>query len=151
MQSHTSHLVRWLAAALILSLACLAQPDRQPGRQPDLRERRGHRRQQRRVVARCLHRPPAALTAASSGQQIWVAAGTYKPTAGTDRTISFALKPGVGVYGGFAGTETALEQRDWRTNVTTLSGDLLGNDSGPASIWNATMADNSFHVVTNNS
>ena len=92
----------------------------------------------------------AALAAATAGQQIWVAAGTYKPTAGTDRAISFALKPGVGVYGGFAGTETALEQRDWRTNVTTLSGDLLGNDSGMVDPDNITMADDSYHVVVNN-
>ena len=91
-----------------------------------------------------------ALAAAAAGQQIWVAAGTYKPTAGTDRAISFALKPGVGVYGGFAGTETVLEQRDWRTNVTTLSGDLLGNDSGMVDPDNITMADNSYHVVVNN-
>ncbi len=37
----------------------------------------------------------AALAAATAGQQIWVAAGTYKPTAGTDRAISFKLKAGV--------------------------------------------------------
>jgi hypothetical protein len=93
----------------------------------------------------------AALAAAAAGQQIWVAAGTYKPTAGNDRAISFALKPGVGVYGGFAGGETALEQRNWRTNVTTLSGDLLSNDSGPIEIifGNRSMEDNSYHVVTN--
>jgi hypothetical protein len=56
--------------------------------------------------------------------QIWVAAGTYKPTSGTDRTISFHMKDGVAIYGGFAGTETLLSQRDWQTNVTTLSGDI---------------------------
>ena len=43
--------------------------------------------------------------------EIWVAAGTYKPTTGTDRTATFPLKNGVSVYGGFAGTETQLGQR----------------------------------------
>ena len=91
----------------------------------------------------------AALAAATAGQQIWVAAGTYKPTAGTDRAISFKLKAGVAIYGGFAGGETALEQRNWRTHGTVLSGDLLGNDEGLADIYgNYTMKDNSYHVVT---
>jgi hypothetical protein len=53
-------------------------------------------------------------------------AGTYKHTATADRTISFALKNGVGVYGGFAGTETMRSQRNPATNVTILSGDREG-------------------------
>lgn len=35
--------------------------------------------------------------------EVWVAADTYKPTTGTDRSISFAVRPSVAVYGGFAG------------------------------------------------
>lgn len=66
----------------------------------------------------------SALTAAGSGDQIWVAAGTYTPTATTDRTKSFALNNGVAVYGGFAGTETQFSQRDWASNITILSGDI---------------------------
>ena len=66
----------------------------------------------------------SALTAAVSGDEIWVAAGVYKPTATADRTISFALKNGVGVYGGFAGTETMRSQRNPNVNVTALSGDI---------------------------
>jgi hypothetical protein len=53
-----------------------------------------------------------AIAAAVAGDEIWVAAGTYKPTTGTDRTASFNLKNNVGIYGGFAGTETTRNQRN---------------------------------------
>ena len=46
-----------------------------------------------------------ALTNAASGNEIWVAAGTHKPTSGADRTATFQLKNGVAIYGGFKGTE----------------------------------------------
>ncbi|MBC8873188.1 MAG: VCBS repeat-containing protein, partial [Planctomycetes bacterium] len=79
-----------------------------------------------------------ALLVADAGDEIWVAEGTYYPTDDTDRTISFNLETGVDIFGGFAGTETLREQRDWTTNVTTLSGDIgtLGDTS-----------DNSYHVL----
>ena len=63
----------------------------------------------------------SALTAAQSSDEIWVSAGTYKPTTGTDRTASFTLKNNVGIYGGFAGTETARDQRNITTNVTIIN------------------------------
>jgi hypothetical protein len=73
--------------------------------------------------------------------QIWVAAGTYYPTSGTDRTISFQLIDRVSLYGGFAGTETQLSQRNWVDNPTILSGDIDKN--------NVTDAQNSYHVFYN--
>ena len=80
-----------------------------------------------------------ALTGALSGDEIWAAAGTFKPTTGTVRSATFQLKNGVALYGGFAGTETTRTQRNPAANVTTLSGDIgtAGDNS-----------DNSFHVVT---
>ncbi|HTR82123.1 MAG TPA: T9SS type A sorting domain-containing protein [Bacteroidota bacterium] len=79
-----------------------------------------------------------ALSVAASGNQIWVAAGTYTPST-SSQSAKFQLKSGVAIYGGFAGTESSLEDRDWQTNVTTLSGDI-DNDG--------TLNGNSYHVVS---
>ena len=79
-----------------------------------------------------------AIAASQAGDQIWVADGTYKPTDGQDRSISFELKSGVKIYGGFAGGEANLEARNINNNQTILSGDLgIANDN----------SDNSYHVV----
>ncbi len=56
--------------------------------------------------------------------EVWVAAGTYRPTAGSDRSASFSLANGVRVFGGFAGSETTRAARNWKTNVTIISGDI---------------------------
>ncbi len=69
---------------------------------------------------------------------IWVAEGTYLPTGDGDRTVSFELLGGLALYGGFDGTETALDQRDPGANETVLSGDLGVSDDN---------SDNSYHVV----
>ncbi|MCP5052698.1 MAG: hypothetical protein GY940_36360, partial [bacterium] len=74
----------------------------------------------------------------AGGGDVWVVAGTYYPTNKTNRSKSFQLKSGTNVYGGFNGTETALNQRDWKTNPTTLSGDIGKKGK---------KEDNSFHVV----
>jgi predicted outer membrane repeat protein len=75
--------------------------------------------------------------------EVWVTAGLYKPM-GTDRTATFQLRSRVGLYGGFQGTETLRKDRNWRTRVTTLSGDLDGNDvSGSLPTGN-----NAYHVLT---
>jgi hypothetical protein len=73
-----------------------------------------------------------ALAEARSGDEIWVAAGVYRPDQGVgiisgDRGASFELKNEVAVYGGFAGGEERREERDWEVNATVLSGDLLQN------------------------
>jgi len=65
----------------------------------------------------------------SAGAEVWVAAGTYSPTNTTNREVSFMLRKGVKVYGGFRGNETSRDQRDPEKNVTILSGDLGGANS----------------------
>lgn len=81
-----------------------------------------------------------ALALAEAGNQVWVAKGTYKPPTDTDRNATILLKSGVAIYGGFSDTgEPTWAQRDWETNLTTLSGDIGTEDD---------IADNSFHVVT---
>lgn len=79
----------------------------------------------------------SAIGASNFGDEIWVAAGTYKPTATTSRTISFSIKNGTKVFGGFNGTETLVTQRNSVVNVTILSGEIA---TGSAN-------DNSYNVV----
>jgi hypothetical protein len=61
------------------------------------------------------------LASAVSGQEIWVAAGLYNPTSDIDSSVSFVMKAGVAIYGGFAGIEAELNERDWVLNETILS------------------------------
>lgn len=80
-----------------------------------------------------------ALGIVIPGDEIWVAAGQYKPTTTTTRTISFQVRNGVDLYGGFAGNETTLEERDLPANPTILNGDI--GEPGSST-------DNSHTVVT---
>ncbi|MFD2574622.1 beta strand repeat-containing protein, partial [Spirosoma soli] len=93
----------------------------------------------------------AINTAATCGAQVWVAQGIYKPTTGTDRSISFVMKAGVKILGGFVGTERQLSDRPiialiaGQPNTSTLSGDLKGDDGSNF----ANSSDNSYHVIKN--
>ena len=84
-----------------------------------------------------------ALAAADSGDEIWTVAGMYTPTDTSDRTVSFEMVEGVGVYGGFSGDEKLRGDRLPSVNVTVLSGDLNGDDSSGGD-----NSENSYHVVT---
>lgn len=87
-----------------------------------------------------------ALEAAQSGDEIWIAAGIYKPSSEADQDSSFRLKSGLAIYGGFSGSESIRAERnpDPLTNLTILSGDLLENDVGDFE----NREDNSRSVVT---
>lgn len=80
----------------------------------------------------------AALAAAATGvDEIWVAAGTYTP--GTARSDTFQLVAGVTLVGGFAGDETAREDRNPAVNETVLSGEI-GAEGRAYSVVRATAA-----------
>ena len=57
---------------------------------------------------------------AANAAEIWVAQRTYSPGSGPEAT--FQLHKGGALYGGFSGTETRRDQRDWQNNVTILDG-----------------------------
>jgi hypothetical protein len=91
-----------------------------------------------------------AISLAPSGDEIWVAAGIYKPIHDGNLKTAFTLKSGVAIYGGFNGTETSREERDADAHLTILSGDL--GDDDIKYLWVVTVindisAINSYWVV----
>lgn len=100
--------------------------------------------------------PQDALAVALDGDQIWVAEGVYTPATSVpsaDPTVTFELVDGVEVYGGFAGTESTLAERDTAAHVTILSGDIGGDDTNTdgnsiAETWSDIQGTNAYHVVT---
>jgi hypothetical protein len=70
-----------------------------------------------------------AINAASSGDTIYIATGFYTPApAGGDTGISFVLKNGVNLEGGYPLHSGVTGYNKF--GFTTLSGDLNGNDIG---------------------
>ncbi len=65
-----------------------------------------------------------ALANSGSGDCIWVAAGDYKPTATSNRAISFDVAKSLRIYGGFGGDELCLSNRAGLFTSTTLTGDI---------------------------
>lgn len=95
-----------------------------------------------------------ALNTAKARDQIWVQAGTY-----TAPVEGFSLKSGISLYGGFAGTESSIDDRAidsdkaYRmTHQTILSGDTDNNDrvDGVNLIFpaNDSRTGNATHVLT---
>ncbi len=94
----------------------------------------------------------AALAASGPGSgvtELWVAEGTYKPST-TDATVSFVMRSGLALYGGFAGGESSPSERDWVAHPTVLDGDVAGDDvvgSGSFFYLGWMIGSNSGHVV----
>jgi hypothetical protein len=90
----------------------------------------------------------SALGVAMAGDQIWIANGSYKPGAAGNSQAAFVIADGVALYGGFAGTEASLAQRNVALNVSVLSGDIDNNDTVDANgVTTVMMGSNSYHVV----
>jgi parallel beta-helix repeat protein len=66
----------------------------------------------------------SAVGLAYAGDEIWVAEGTYYPTADGNQGVYFNVRGGVKIYGGFDGTEDELTDRVLAGNETILSGDI---------------------------
>ena len=87
----------------------------------------------------------AMINASVANDEVWVATGTYMPTQEIDGTTDqsrfftfFINTSGIKIYGGFAGSESTLSERNVITNTTILSGDIgIQNDA----------SDNVYHVV----
>jgi len=107
-----------------------------------------------------------ALRAAKTStgiQQIWVANGIYKPLyhasdlsgpSTTEKNNAFVMVNNVQLYGGFNGTETAIDQRPifnalgGRAEGTVLSGDFNGDDTfNTAGRVSGGNTENAYHVV----
>lgn len=72
----------------------------------------------------------SALAVAVAGDEIWVAEGVYYPAPpASSRGSTFQLKSGVAIYGGFDGSESNRDERDWMSHVTVLDGDIDRNGS----------------------
>jgi len=94
-----------------------------------------------------------AWAAASSGDEIRVAKGIYKPDQGAgvpagERIMAFFLKNGVAIKGGYAGFgEPDPNARGIDGYETILSGDLNGDDSEVIHPDEPTRAENSINVI----
>lgn len=76
---------------------------------------------------------------AAGDAEVWVRAGVYDEARTSNltgvNTGSVVMAPNVALYGGFDGTESVREDRDWEANETTIDGSV-SRDGQPA-----------FHVV----
>ncbi|NLB15173.1 MAG: hypothetical protein GX826_14370, partial [Gammaproteobacteria bacterium] len=96
----------------------------------------------------------------TSCTEIWVRKGVYKPVvpagnypSNAECKISFVVRLGTRIYGGFAGTEILRNERDPEQYRSVLSVDLDNDDSVDADgivtdAVNGNRGSNSHHVVT---
>ncbi len=79
----------------------------------------------------------------SGNDTLWVKAGTYypdrraygQPGQGNSRDWKFFCPKPVHIFGGFAGTESNLGQRNWQNNSTLLDGDIGTAGDPTDNVW----------------
>lgn len=76
--------------------------------------------------------PALDLAQSLGGGEVWVAGGRYGETRPGGGTL--LLRPGVALYGGFAGAETARGDRDWVLNQTIIDGATSNNGLPTAAV-----------------
>ena len=84
-----------------------------------------------------------AIAAAEENAQIWIASGLYLASENDSTYLTPAY--GVSLYGGFAGAEASIEERDWAANLTIISGDLNQDDVAGDFVTNR--IENSRHLM----
>jgi hypothetical protein len=93
---------------------------------------------------------PNAFTSLSNAlavgpAEFWIAEGIYAPgNPASPQTETFNIQSGQQLYGGFAANETSRDQRNAKKHVTTLSGDIKGDDF----LVGGTTLDNAYHILS---
>jgi len=89
-----------------------------------------------------------AIDSSTVNDTLWLAAGIYIPSylpTGSPNNVArdkaFVITNNIVILGGFAGNETAVNQRDYNINHTILSGDVNQDDNQNLK------TDNLYHVV----
>lgn len=78
-----------------------------------------------------------------TGTEIWIAEGFYTRLS---QNQSFYVDNDALLFGGFAGTETDIDERDIQNHPTIISGDVDWNDTGVPSSSNSSMGQNATNV-----
>lgn len=96
----------------------------------------------------------AMLDAATVGDELWIAAGNYRPTrlikSSKKNSRAFMLKDGVSLYGGFQGTEATIADRQRITDGKAYDFQyetILSGDDDVADQWQRELMHNSSYQL----
>src|SRR5690606_35580031 len=93
----------------------------------------------------------AMINASSSGDEVWVAEGTYQPAVNQ----YFSMKEGVEIYGGFPSVNNSadMDDRNWNQHETILLGNgrrIIHNSFSPSSSMTSDSVLDGFTITGNN-